>query len=133
MRNNITAATRTRIIAYWITTAILTFELTLGAFWDFNLVNKGYVPAVMQHLGYPAYMAIIIGAWKLPAAIVVAAPRMLRLKEWAYAGAFFTFTGAAFSHVAAGDGIAAVIAPLVFAAITVASWALRPATRRMAA
>lgn len=128
-----TTASRTRLIIYWITTAMLSFELILGALWDFNLVNAGYVPAVMKHLGYPPYFATLLGVWKLAGAAAVLAPRFTRLKEWAYAGAFFTFTGAAVSHFSVGDSTAAIIAPLVFATITTASWALRPASRRLSA
>jgi heme/copper-type cytochrome/quinol oxidase subunit 2 len=43
----------------------------------------------------------------------------------------FNYTGAAASHLLAGDGPANWVGPLVFAAFTLASWALRPAARRM--
>ncbi|HVI43215.1 MAG TPA: DoxX family protein [Chitinophaga sp.] len=131
MKEKNTTTSRGKLITYWIITGFVAFELALGALWDFDLVNKSYVPRVMAHLGYPPYVAIIFGCWKLPASYVIAGPRMLRLKEWAYAGSFFTFTGAAASHLAAGDGPAAIISPLVFATLTVASWALRPSWRKL--
>jgi hypothetical protein len=62
-----------------------------------------------------------------------------RLKEWAYAGAVFNYTGAAASHFLAGySGMGSITAPgiggpVVFAAITIASWALRPPARRLSA
>jgi hypothetical protein len=130
---NTTTATRFRKIAYWITTALLAWELAFGALWDFNLVNRSFVSGIMQHLGYPPYLAIIIGLWKVPGAIAVLIPGSPTLKEWTYAGAFFTFSGAAASHFAVGDGVGAIIAPLIFAAVTIASWALRPPSRRLAA
>src|SRR5262249_9424315 len=52
--------------------------------------------------------------------------------EWAYAGAFFQWTGAAASHLLAGDGVGAWLPPLVFTTFAVVSWALRPADRRLA-
>ena len=56
--------------------------------------------------------------------------------EWAYAGIFFDLTGAAASCAAVG-GYGAygfhVIIPLILAGITVASWALRPASRTLVA
>lgn len=61
------------------------------------------------------------------------APRFPRLKEWAYAGIVFDLTGAAVSHAASGDGAAKVITPLVMVAITIASWSLRPHSRKLAA
>lgn len=59
------------------------------------------------------------------------APRLPRLKEWAYAGIFFDFTGAAISHTASGDGVGNVSLPLVLAILAIASWMLRPASRRL--
>ena len=57
-------------------------------------------------------------------------PGFRRLKEWAYAGAFFTYLGAAVFHLCAGDGFSVWVDPLVLCAFTVASWALRPSSRR---
>jgi hypothetical protein len=105
--------------------------LVQGATWDLLQV----VP--LGVLGYPQYLAFIIGVWKLPCAITLLVPRFERLKEWAYAGAFFMFSGAAASYVFVGDGtsnwIPLLIVPSIFAAITLGSWALRPADRRLAA
>ena len=60
------------------------------------------------------------------------APGLPRLKEWAYAGFFFELTAAAASRAFVGDGAADIVAPLVFLALVVASWALRPASRTLA-
>jgi membrane-bound metal-dependent hydrolase YbcI (DUF457 family) len=57
-------------------------------------------------------------------------PRFPRLKEWAYAGAFFNYTGAAASHLLA-DYTTQWRGPLIFSIFTLVSWALRPASRRM--
>jgi uncharacterized membrane protein YphA (DoxX/SURF4 family) len=95
-----------------------------------DVLRTPYVRAVMEQLGYPAYFAIILGAWKVPGAVVLLAPRFPRLKEWAYAGAVFTFTGAAASHLAAGDGAGALVAPVILTGLTAASRALRPPARR---
>jgi hypothetical protein len=64
--------------------------------------------------------------------VVLFVPRFERLKEWAYAGAIFNYTGAAASHLLVGEGPAKWIWPFVFAGITLASWALRPEDRRVA-
>ena len=55
------------------------------------------------------------------------------MKEWAYAGFFFDLTAAAASRAAVGDSAADVIAPLVFLALVMASWALRPSSRKLGA
>ena len=44
---------------------------------------------------------------------MIIAPRFPRLKEWAYAGSFFQFSGAV-AALLAGDVVEAWLAPLVF-------------------
>ena len=119
---------RTRTIAYWIFTVVLVFELVAGSVW--NLVEIEWVHIQLNHLGYPLYFSYILGVWQIGGAAVIIAPRFPRVKEWAYAGAFFEFSCAVASHLLAGDGAAAWRVPLVYAAIVIGSWALRPAERR---
>lgn len=118
-----------RSIAYWGCTAIVAWEMVAGSMWD--LLGIEYVRGVFDHLRYPYYLLLIIGVWKLPCAVALLVPRFPRLKEWAYAGAIFNYTGAAASHLLVGDGPSRWVAPLVFAAITLVSWALRPPERRV--
>src|SRR5262245_50489910 len=80
-------ARRVRLALYWFVTAVLVFETVAGSLWDLQRIE--YVRAVFAHLGYPLYLLTILGAWKLPGAIVILAPGLPRLKEWAYAGVFF--------------------------------------------
>jgi hypothetical protein len=115
-------------IAYWFTTVTIAFELALGGVWDILHIPYVY-ELVVDRLGYPAYFLGIIGVWKVPGAVVLLAPRFPQLKEWVYAGAFFTYMGAAASHLAVGD-VAFAPNPAIFGLITLVSWALRPATRR---
>jgi hypothetical protein len=61
----------------------------------------------------------------------VVVPKLPLLKEWAYAGFFFELTGAAASHALAGHDAGRIATPLVFVALVIASWALRPASRRL--
>ena len=84
----------------------------------------------MEHLGYPAYFMTIIDVWYMLAGVSLLAPRFPRLKEWAYAGLVFNYTGAAASHLAVGDPAVTLVAPIIFTALVVASWALRPSARR---
>jgi hypothetical protein len=53
-------------------------------------------------------------------------PRRALLKEWAYAGAFFTYTGAIVSHLTTGYDLGEVGLLAVLTALTALSWALRP-------
>jgi uncharacterized membrane protein YphA (DoxX/SURF4 family) len=118
-----------RLIAYWIFTVLTAFVFLSGGVGDLMRANP--VMEGMRHLGYPDYFASILGAWKILGGVTVLAPRMPRLKEWAYAGMIFDLTGAAASHTAAGDPAGKIVTPLVLAAIVVASWALRPVSRRL--
>jgi uncharacterized membrane protein YphA (DoxX/SURF4 family) len=117
-------------IAYWTTTVLVAFFMSGGV--TQILQFKGNPHGVVPQLGYPMYFFAIIGSWKVLGAIAILVPRFPRLKEWAYAGIFFDVTGAAASCVAVGVyGAYAfhVIAPLLIAGLTVASWALRPPSR----
>lgn len=121
------AASRTRIIAFWLTTGIIALETGVGAIWDLQKIT--FVRTVMVQLGYPEYILNIMGIWKVLGVLALLAPGFPRLKEWVYAGLFFIYTGAFASHLAVGQFPEAV-GPVIFAGITLASWALRPAERR---
>jgi hypothetical protein len=122
---------RSNTILYWATTGLTAAAFALGGLVD--LSRGADVAAGMQHLGYPLYFASILGVWKLLGALALLAPRLPRLKEWAYAGMFFDLTGAAVSHAASGDPVAKIVTPLVILGIVAASWALRPASRKLVA
>ncbi len=121
-------ASRSRAIAYWVTTVLVAAELALGGVWD--ILRKPYVRGVVEHLGYPAYFLVIIGVWKVLGAVALLVPRLPRLKEWAYAGAVFNYTGAVVSHLAVGDGAVALAYPIIQLGLVGGSWALRPPARR---
>ena len=118
-----------RAIGYWIFTVLIAWEMALGAYWD--LFQIPFVRNVFTHLHLPSYFLIIMGIWKLPCAVVLLMPGVRRMKEWAYAGAFFTYSGAAVLHLSVGDSISGWAGPALYAMITVASWALRPPSRRL--
>jgi uncharacterized membrane protein YphA (DoxX/SURF4 family) len=120
---------RSRRIAYWTTTVIIGWELLFGGAWDILRIPYVY-KMVVGDLGYPEYFLVILGAWKLLGGVALLVPSFPRLKEWAYAGAFFNYTGAVASHLAVGDGVLVWWGPAGFAAILLASWALRPSSRR---
>lgn len=121
---------RYRIIAYWVTTALVVSELALGGVWDILRVPQ--VRGLIERLGYPRYFLVILGIWKLLGAVALVIPRFPRLKEWAYAGVLFDLTGAVASLLATGLMDAGTIAyPIAMTGIAVASWALRPPSRRL--
>jgi hypothetical protein len=120
-----------KLIWYWVITVILSFCIFSGGlFQAFQLkgVIQGFKP-----LGYPTYFISIIGIWKVLAIIAILIPKFKLLKEWAYAGIFFTMTGAVISHIASNDIHLQIIAPIVLVIFAVLSWYLRPADRKIIA
>jgi len=121
--------TKRNKIIYWIAT----IWLALG------MVSTGLVQLLqvkeevdmMTHLGYPLYFLTLLGIWKMLGVITVLLPKFPLLKEWAYAGFFFAMSGAAFSHLAIGDGAKEFFGPLLLLILTIVSWYFRPADRKI--
>lgn len=120
---------RLKILGYWVTTGLIAAVLLFGGAVD--VAHPPSAVAFLAHLGYPAYFAMLIGTWKVLGGLALLAPRLPRLKEWAYAGVFFDLTGAAISHAASGDPAPRILVPLVMTALAVASWSLRPQSRKL--
>lgn len=120
-----------RRAAYWTATTLIAFAFVSGG--AAYLLGAEVPVKGVAALGYPAHFIAFLGAWKLLGGLAILAPRLPRLKEWAYAGITFDLTGAAFAYVATGAPLSKTIAPLVLLGITGTSWALRPASRALAA
>jgi uncharacterized membrane protein YphA (DoxX/SURF4 family) len=118
-----------RTLAYWTTTALTAFSFISGGaayLYHAEAPLKG-----MAELGYPMYFVMLLGVWKVLGGVAILAPRLPLLKEWAYAGIAFDLTGAVVSHAASGHPPMKLVGPIAILAIAVASWALRPASRRL--
>jgi hypothetical protein len=118
-----------KLIWYWIITALLSFCIFFGGLAQTLQLQKtieGFKP-----LGYPTYFISLIGVWKMLGVIAILIPGFKLLKEWAYAGIFFTMTGAVISHLASNDIKPQIIAPFLLAIFAVLSWYLRPANRKI--
>jgi len=123
-----------RLRIYWLATAWLVLELAIGGVEDLvrgraAIVVGDTVDVVVSSLGYPVYVLLFLGMWKILGAVAIAAPGFPRLKEWAYAGSFFQITLAAWSHAFVGTDPVNLVYPTVVMALTLASWALRPPGR----
>jgi len=123
------ASMRYRSIGYWLATVPVAAELGLGGAWD--IARLSFVRDLVTHLGYPSYFLVLLGTWKVLGAVALLIPGRPLLKEWAYAGAFFTYTGAIVSHLTTGYDLGEVGLLAVMTALTVLSWALRPPSRRI--
>jgi hypothetical protein len=115
-------------IGYWVTTGVIVFCMTGGVF---ELLGVRTTTEGIMKLGYPAYIIPALGLGKVLAILAILWPGTPRLKEWAYAGIFFNMMGAVVSHVARRDPAWSIAVTLSIAAITLASWALRPEGRKL--
>jgi DoxX-like family len=91
---------------------------------------------IMKHLGYPDYVMTIIGVWYVLGGVALLVPGFPLLKEWAYAGLFFIYTGGAIASrlavsLAVGDGVVTLVGPIILTGLVIASWTWRPSTRRL--
>lgn len=121
--------TKTQKIIYWIATLWLALGMTSTAIVQVFKIKAE--PNYIAHLGYPDYSLTILGIWKILGVITVLIPKFTLVKEWAYAGFFFTMTGALFSHLAMRDPLTDMLPALLLLALTVTSWYFRPADRKI--
>jgi hypothetical protein len=112
---------------YWLATGLVVAEMGVGGVWD--IARLPFVSDLVTHLGYPSYFLVLLGTWKVLGAAALLVPRRALLKEWAYAGAFFAYTGAIASHLTTGYDLGEVGLLAALTALTALSWALRPPSR----
>lgn len=121
--------TKRNKIIYWISTLWLALGmLSTGIV---QLVNMKEETEFMLRLGYPAYFLTLLGFWKILGVIAVLLPKFPLLKEWAYAGFFFSMSGAIFSHAVNGSSGKDFFGPSLLLVLTVVSWYFRPAERKL--
>ena len=121
--------TKAPFIAYWIITFLVAVLFVVPG--TMLLLHVPHFTRDMTHLGYPSYLLLILGIWKVLGAITIVAPRLPRLKEWAYAGMIFDASSAAISRAMVGDDTIKIIVPLFIAGLILLSWKLRPTDRTL--
>lgn len=123
---------KTNKIIYWIATLWLALGMVSTGWVQLSGAKEGPGGADnLSHLGYPLYLATLLGAWKILGVVAVLIPGFPLLKEWAYAGFLFIMTGAMYSHTAAGDPVKELLPALLLLVLTVLSWYFRPADRKI--
>ncbi len=120
--------TKRNKIIYWIATLWLALGMTSTGIVQLLRVEDG-VEGVVR-LGYPLYLLTLLGIWKILGVVAILIPKFPVLKEWAYAGFFFSMSGAIYSHVAVGDPMGEIFPALLLLVLTMLSWYFRPATRK---
>lgn len=118
-----------KTIGYW--GSLVLFSMAMGFGGVADLMKSPEIMESMKKLGYPDYLVMILGFWKICGVIAILLPGLGLLKEWAYAGFLFDLTGASASHVFVQDELAKVVIPLVILAIGACSWILRPESRKI--
>lgn len=110
--------TKTSKVIYW--TGAVLISLWFGASGLCELTRNPLVWGITQQLGYPAHFIYILGVAKLSGVIVLLTPnRLLRLKEWVFAGIFFDILFAFFSKIAVLGFPATIDAIIAFGIISV--------------
>ncbi|WP_026729641.1 DoxX family protein [Flavobacterium denitrificans] len=110
--------TKTTKIIYW--TGIILTSLWFGASGFFELTSNPIVWGITQQLGYPAHFIYILGVFKVAGVITLLIPnKLLRLKEWVFAGVFFDIIFAFFSKLAVLGFPATIDAIIAFTMVSV--------------
>ncbi|MBE9464478.1 DoxX family protein [Dyadobacter subterraneus] len=110
--------TQTAKRIYW-TGAALT-SLWFGASGFFELTKNPLVWGITVQLGYPPHFIYILGVAKVLGVIVLLIPdRLLRLKEWVFAGIFFDIIFAFGSKVSVLGVAATTDAVIAFVMVSV--------------
>jgi hypothetical protein len=104
---------------YW--TGTLLTSLWFGASGFFELTKNPIVWNITLQLGYPSYFIYVLGVAKLSGIIVLLIPnKLLRLKEWVFAGVFFDilFAFASKLNVVGPSGTIDAIVAFIMVTIT---------------
>jgi hypothetical protein len=122
-------ASKGKTIGFWLLTVLVVVSQGASGIADL-LHAQGLLDGVTA-LGYPSYILTILGPFKILGVIVLAIPGCLRLKEWAYAGFFFDFSGASLSHYYNGDSVDLILPSFIAILVLLGSYLLRPESRRL--
>jgi hypothetical protein len=71
------------------------------------------------------------GIGKILGVVIILIPSFPLLKEWAFAGFFFSLPGAQFSHFALDHSISELFPPILLLVLAVISWYFGPADRKI--
>ena len=103
---------------YW--TGVILTSLWFGTSGICELTKNALVWDITLQLGYPAHFIYILGVAKISGVLVLLTPnRLLRLKEWVFAGVFFDIIFAFFSKLSVLGFAATTDAIIAFIMVTV--------------
>lgn len=103
---------------YW--TGVALTSLWFGASGFFELTKNPVVWDITLKLGYPAYFIYVLGVAKLSGIIVLLIPgKLLRLKEWVFAGIFFDIIFAFASKLSVVGPVGTIDAIIAFTMVSI--------------
>lgn len=103
---------------YWA--GVTLTSLWFGASGFFELTKNPVVWDITLKLGYPAYFIYVLGVAKLSGIIVLLTPgKLLRLKEWVFAGIFFDIIFAFASKLTVVGPVGTIDAIIAFTMVSV--------------
>jgi hypothetical protein len=109
---------KTQKAIYWAGASLM--SLWFGASGISELTHNPLVWDITVKLGYPPHFIYILGIAKLSGVMVLLIPnRLLRLKEWVFAGIFFDILFAFFSKIVVLGFPATIDAIIAFTIISV--------------
>jgi len=85
------------------------------------LAGNDHFMAELAALGYPAYLAVLLGVSKLAALAAILLPFPTVLKEWAYAGLVFDAVAAIASRLLVGSAPVLILPALAALLLALAS------------
>jgi hypothetical protein len=126
-------SSKTKKAIYW--TGVILTSLWFGTSGVCELTRNPLVWDITLQLGYPVHFIYILGVAKITGVLVLLTPnRLLRLKEWVFAGVFFDIIFAFFSKLAVLGFPATIDAIIAFVMVSVTYVMFRrlyPVTQRV--
>jgi hypothetical protein len=108
------------------TVATLIFSLAMAGSAVLFLSGAPNVAQSLGALGYPGYLAKILGVAKLLGVAALWLPVPKPVREWAYAGFVFNLAGAVLSHLASAGPPSHAFQPAILLVPLLLSYLLRP-------
>lgn len=106
-------------IIYWTETLIFCFLMASGGIMMLLRAEEN-IKGVVE-LGYPPYLCLILGVFKVLGVIAILWGKNRTLKEWAYAGFTFLLIGASTSHILHHDPFWKILMPLILLILVLTS------------
>lgn len=108
---------KSKKIAYYVVTGLFSAMMAMGA--GMYFFNHEVAVEMWTALGFPLYLIYPLGVAKILGLVAIWSNLSKQLKEFAYAGYFFTFLLAISAHINLSDGQAGgAIFALVLAAVS---------------